>query len=236
MHPYMFRWGTPTAQIRFAFLRLKGDSLPKEVFGQTTNTELRRWTQYLVPKYSIKQMSIRRRRRRLCTCKIYVIEPRHSSSESLSFSAMIEKQQLKSSLEKALRDAGFFRKAGSWYRSGADAIVVLNLQKSDFGDNYYLNIGINLKALSQESFPKVNICHIQMRADDLLDEVTFLRCFNLDKGVIADLKVFIDLLDRKLLHLLNDFLCIDRLREQYKNATFKKALLFWQARELLEIG
>ena len=34
------------------------------------------------------------------------------------------------------------KKSGSWYITGPDAIAVLNLQKSQYGPRYYLNVGL----------------------------------------------------------------------------------------------
>ena len=151
---------------------------------------------------------------------------------------MIEKTTLKKAFGETLHDAGFVSKSGSWYRSGSDAVVVLNLQKSDFGNYFYLNVGINLKALSDEPFPKSNQCHIGIRADNLVaeDDVLPLNMgINLDEGDDQYLKGFIDLMNMKVLPLIGEFLRLQQLREHYKKLTFKKALLFWQARELLEM-
>lgn len=149
---------------------------------------------------------------------------------------MIDKNTLKNAFGETVRNAGFVKKSGSWYRSGADAIVVLNLQKSDHGNYYYLNVGISLKALSPDLFPKENHCHIQKRADDLVgDDLLLLnRALDLDEGNEEDLHRFIVLMNQRILPLTSEFLCLDQLREHYKKSTFKAALLFWQARELLE--
>lgn len=151
---------------------------------------------------------------------------------------MIDKNKLKNVFGEALRDAGFIKKSGSWYRSGSDAIVVLNLQQSDHGNYYYLNVDVSLKALSTELFPKGNHCHIQMRADGLVgDDILLLsKALDLDQGNEDDLSGFIDLLNQEILPLVGEFLSLDQLREHYKKSTFAKALLFWQARELLEMS
>lgn len=148
---------------------------------------------------------------------------------------MIEKFALIKSFETTLRDAGLIKKSGSWYRAGADADVVLNLQKSDFGNSYYLNVGVNLKALSPEPYPKINQCHIQLSGDSLVgDDLLILnRALNLEEGNEEDLKLFIEIMERKILSLVVEFLSLDQLRDHYKQSTFKKALLFWQAREML---
>lgn len=149
---------------------------------------------------------------------------------------MIDKNHLKNAFGETLRNAGFVKKSDTWYRSGTDAIIVLNLQKSDHGNYFYLNLGISLKALSDELFPKVNHCHIQIGADSLVgDDLPFLsRALDLDEGNEEDLNRFIVMMNDRILPLTSEFLCLNQLREHYKKSTFKGALLFWQARELLE--
>jgi hypothetical protein len=49
--------------------------------------------------------------------------------------------------EATLNEIGFTKKSGSWYREERDSILVANLQKSDFSDAYFINLGIWLKPL-----------------------------------------------------------------------------------------
>lgn len=150
---------------------------------------------------------------------------------------MIDKNNLKGTFDAMLRDASFIKKSGSWYRSGSDAIVVLNLQKSDHGHYYYLNLGISFKALSLEPFPKTNHCHIQISVDRLAgdDMLALNKALDLDEGDEEDLIGFVDLMNQRILPLVGEFLTLDQLREHYRKSTFKSALLLWQARDLLEM-
>lgn len=150
---------------------------------------------------------------------------------------MIDKNKFKNAFAEALVNAGFVKKSNSWYLSGEDAIVVLNLQKSDHGDYYYLNVGISLKVLSDQPFPKENHCHIQMRADNLVkSEEVHLLCLgmHLEEGGEADLSITTRLLKQEILPLTDEFLTLEQLREHYKKSTFKASLIFWKARDLLE--
>jgi len=62
------------------------------------------------------------------------------------------KTTLKKSIGDVLQPAGFDRKGQSWYLAGADAIVVFNLQKSDYDEVYYVNLGFWLKQLGDATF------------------------------------------------------------------------------------
>ena len=77
---------------------------------------------------------------------------------------MIEKNDLVKSIHAPLKIAGFKKRSLSWYLNGKDTIVVVNLQRG-FGKNYYTNIGIWLKALGDEIFPKEYQCHMCWRLE-----------------------------------------------------------------------
>ncbi|GAA1250405.1 hypothetical protein GCM10009633_23930 [Janibacter melonis] len=67
-----------------------------------------------------------------------------------------------------MKDLGFQKKAGSWYRSTAESIVVVELQKSQYGHQYYVNLAAWLLAIGDATFPKENACHIRLRLSMLL--------------------------------------------------------------------
>jgi len=60
------------------------------------------------------------------------------------------------------------KKAGSWYRRSDETIVVLNLQKSNYGLSYYVNAAIWLLAAGPAQSPKPSQCHIQTRLERLV--------------------------------------------------------------------
>lgn len=64
------------------------------------------------------------------------------------------------------------RRSGSWFVDGADAIAVVNLQKSRYGPRYYLNIGYWFLELGSSTAPPPSHCHLQSRADVLVGEAS----------------------------------------------------------------
>jgi hypothetical protein len=115
-------------------------------------------------------------------------------------------------------------------------MVVIHLQKSDFGDYFYLNIGIQVVALSEERFPKVEKCHISLRADALIDAgaLSLELGLNAEEGRSEDFERSVILIKDVLLPILLTFFSIGSLREFYKKGGFKRSLIQWQAREILE--
>lgn len=81
-------------------------------------------------------------------------------------------QQLTESLEKK----GFFNKKHSWYKDSKDLIQVIDLQKSEYSNLYYVNFGIYVKALGCANdktetclkTPSEPHCHLRLRAESFL--------------------------------------------------------------------
>ncbi len=57
------------------------------------------------------------------------------------------KVQLVTLLDEILKPEGFKRKGNSWYRSDEELIKKVQLQKSSFGNFYYINYGFDIKEL-----------------------------------------------------------------------------------------
>ena len=81
--------------------------------------------------------------------------------------------------DQNLRQAGFIKKGDSWYFSGTETTLVANLQKSNYGNQYYVNLAVYVKQFGEEQFPKEHKCHIRMRLDALVTDGTE-RTFNAD--------------------------------------------------------
>lgn len=75
---------------------------------------------------------------------------------------------IQSRLDKLARANGFEKKAGSWYLRRDETILVLNLQKSNYGGRYYLNVAVWLRELGDETAPKEQNCHIRTRLGRLV--------------------------------------------------------------------
>ncbi len=85
------------------------------------------------------------------------------------------KKEIIESINKSLLGLGYKRKADTWYLYKSDFICVLNLQKSAWGNQYYINLCIYIKSNSGLEFPKEYQCHIRWR---LTEETTNISGFN----------------------------------------------------------
>ncbi|MBB6406220.1 DUF4304 domain-containing protein [Arthrobacter sp. AZCC_0090] len=66
------------------------------------------------------------------------------------------------------KSLGGSKKSGSWYVTGPNAIAVLNLQKSQSGPRYYLNVGLWFLGVAPAMNPKRSHCHVQSRLETLV--------------------------------------------------------------------
>ncbi|WAC71441.1 DUF4304 domain-containing protein [Roseateles sp. SL47] len=147
---------------------------------------------------------------------------------------MMDKTNFKKGLGCVLKSAGFASKSGSWYLSGRDSIVVLNLQKSDFDEKFYLNFGVWLKSLGAVEFPAENKCHIQARLTSLFPghaEAIDRAC--MAGGSKEDSATFAEFLESEFVPFCNDCLRIEGLRSKLEADVFKRALIMKTAKDAL---
>jgi hypothetical protein len=68
-----------------------------------------------------------------------------------------------------LSPLGFVNSKDNFFLVGKALTVVLNLQKSNYDHNYFINIGIWLGEIGgQNEAPRENLCHVRFRADSFL--------------------------------------------------------------------
>ena len=77
----------------------------------------------------------------------------------------MDKKALESVLNRELATKGFKKKASSWYRQGAESLQVVDLQKSNYGLQFYLNLCCVPAGMIVEGMPapKEHKCPIRIR-------------------------------------------------------------------------
>ena len=89
----------------------------------------------------------------------------------------MESKELKKVFDQIAKANGFEKSFGSWFKKSDDCIAVIKLQKSSFGNSYYINIKVFIQGVFEESYVpnkdliKSGIGHInqQIRDLDILD-------------------------------------------------------------------
>jgi hypothetical protein len=136
---------------------------------------------------------------------------------------MIEKKEFKKAINTPFEKARFIKKGQSWYLNGEDTIVVINLQKCDWKNLYFINFGIWIKALGDELFPEYNYTHINGRIERVFpkDRELILTSCDLEKTnseLLADLSY---LLEHQIIPFLHDCTDNSKLRSFIKNGFLK---------------
>jgi len=114
---------------------------------------------------------------------------------------LMEHEQFKSLLGDVAARFGFERAYGGWFMESPETIIVLDLQKSNYGDYYYLNIKIYVQGLFGKKYKRgkelvrSEVGNVFMRPPTTYDDV-----FNME--------TVIDLRDRVkgLHHLFSEYI------------------------------
>lgn len=76
---------------------------------------------------------------------------------------MMTKEELVIFLSPLLKSVGFKKTRTTWHRNSSDGVCVFNIQASQYGPEYYLNVGFYISALGNLEKPPEYKCHIRER-------------------------------------------------------------------------
>jgi hypothetical protein len=112
---------------------------------------------------------------------------------------------------------GFTKHSRSWYRQTADVLKVLNLQKSQYGPSYYLNVALWLPELGDTRYPPENHCHVRTRLNSIFpdDSDTIDALLNLEAPVPDRVTAMRAFLTTRLAPLLDAASSTDGLRHSH---------------------
>lgn len=79
----------------------------------------------------------------------------------------LSREELVLQLKPLFKAEGFKKSKSNWYKLTNDLIFVFNVQASLYSEEYYINVGIYIKALGNESTPPEFRCHIRSRINDI---------------------------------------------------------------------
>ncbi len=68
-------------------------------------------------------------------------------------------------LNDVLKTEGFKKKNSSFYKHTTDLILIINLQKSIYGDEFFINVTIWLKVIDDQEWPLYYKGHLIRRAE-----------------------------------------------------------------------
>lgn len=141
-------------------------------------------------------------------------------------------------LSQVLEPEGFLKKASNWYSKAPEVIRMANLQKSIYGNQYYVNFGLWLNALGAAEFPKENQCHIGWRLGALSPrkEKLLASLLDLEKRMSDEdrVKALVDFIRKDSL-LLQQCHSLEDIRRSAKAGNLPQHFLKADAKRLLGI-
>jgi hypothetical protein len=148
-------------------------------------------------------------------------------------------KELEDILNAVLAADGFRRRKDTWYRSNEDTISLVNLQKSEFGGRFYINLAVYLRDLGTATSPSEYQSHIRVRLSAIAGKEAseVERALDLERPDMTTARRS-EVLSRALTLIALPFLAersvLPRLRELHSTAQLGPVLLTKATRELLE--
>lgn len=148
-------------------------------------------------------------------------------------------KEIHDAIGEAAKPVGFAKKGASWYADRAESILVINPQKSQYSERYYLNLGIYFKELGTERAPKeVEKFHLQARISDVTaeDEKIIDKIFDFEEPMTSSerTKEIITLLREAGLPFLEACSSMEGARAAYAKDQLSALPLLRELREKLE--
>lgn len=151
------------------------------------------------------------------------------------------KNPIISAISLEIGGLGFTRKSNNWTRASAEVSQVINLQKSNYGRQYYINLGFLPKEMTQDAgayaHPRHEKCPIRLRIDDILPNPAheIAETLDLEKEIFTpdDRAKRVREFMVCIAPTLDRLLTIEGLRRAYAEGTFRRALIMLRAKALL---
>lgn len=152
---------------------------------------------------------------------------------------MSERNAIQVTFDDFMKSIGFSRTAGSWYRTGEDVVTVVQLQKSQYGVQYYVNVAVWLLALGAAKAPKEQTCHVRTRLSRLVgtEESHLSKLLNLEEPLSEDERcaALMDFLLSYLKPVLDATVSVESLRTPEGKSVVNLSLVSGPARHILAV-
>ncbi len=135
-------------------------------------------------------------------------------------------RELATTIDRVITSKGFVQgpaKGGrkTWYKRFPETILVLDLQKSDFGGKYFINLAIGASSLLHEDFPREEHCHVRLRVEEVLPDhdKQLTRALDLEDTTMVEeeRKRWLELLVVKGVEWLEQFKIVQALSDSIRS-------------------
>jgi len=147
---------------------------------------------------------------------------------------------IQDALSDVLTQSGFRQRGDAWYRDVPVGMLVVELQKSEWGEQYYVNLGVYVRKLGQARRPKPFQCHLNTRAEviDLSQQERWKELLDLETEVAPgrrqqDLKT---LITSEMIPFLDSLSTEDGLRSAYSRGELSHAAVTLALKQHLGVG
>lgn len=142
---------------------------------------------------------------------------------------------IETAIDEVLRDEGFMKKSRSWHKLCDETVFLVDLQKSNWGEQYYVNLGVLLRGLRDIPRPKLLECHVRDRLESLTaSNVELCKALDLEDKSITD-KERADLIKRIIkesgLPFLKRWDSVEKFRERILRGDTDMAVVRPEVRE-----
>lgn len=149
-----------------------------------------------------------------------------------------EPRVLLRTLGTILKKWGFVRRGRVWYKKNAETVLVVYLQRSRWGPDYSVNLGVSIRLLDDRPFPKPHLCHVQLSESVVpgVNSDLITQCLRLDDDSLTDDQreaVLAQELELHLLPFLKRCESLAGLGELLRDGALENALIFKEVREIL---
>ena len=137
-----------------------------------------------------------------------------------------------------LKEAGFKKKGTTWYLNAHECICVVNLQKSQWGEQYYVNLGVSLKRLAPASSPNESQCHIRERLSEIVPNKSQCeKTLNLEESFPTQQRIAIitGMLREHALPFLLSLESSDGIRKALRSGRLRLAVVTLSAKKFLKL-
>jgi hypothetical protein len=144
-------------------------------------------------------------------------------------------------VNKVLTTRGFQKKSDNWLLETSDVIALANLQKSQYGQQYYVNLGIWIKVFGENVNLKEHQCQIRFRLESVLpeDRVSDLKiALNMEDQHIeiqARESIFSELIDQYGLSILKKCSSLEGIKRSLDNGELSRVLIQQKVKDFFQI-
>lgn len=76
-------------------------------------------------------------------------------------------EAVENGVQRALKECSFKKKSNTWRKENDETVLVVNLQRSSWGAQFYINLGVLIRELDDIPNPTENKCHLRERLEEM---------------------------------------------------------------------